>query len=133
MNDDYGDPDTDLDAAMLDHMLRGVLNDIPADYAGPVADVAAHVQQALAAAWPDGQPPTAEELGSDAAYFDATGEAQLHGDAHDHPGSGQHGGHPDATAHWPHHPGHDGDFGGGHFSTGHDLHGGGFDPHHSGG
>jgi hypothetical protein len=67
-----GDPQTDPDAALLDHQLRQLLTDFPdaSDIGGALPLGAAdEISRAIGRAWPDGQPPTPEELaGEDDAY-----------------------------------------------------------------
>lgn len=69
MTDDNGDPDVDLEAETADAALRNLLSDIPAD-AGVDPDRAAMIEVAIATAWPDGVPPTVDELAHD-PDFDA--------------------------------------------------------------
>ncbi|OBI84433.1 hypothetical protein [Mycobacterium sp. 1245805.9] len=92
----YGDPETDPDAALLDHELRQLFNDIP-DSGGPGAElppeVAAEIARAVELAWPDGKPPTPDEvarddgqleISDDSADFDAHRGDGPHGDHFDH-------------------------------------------------
>lgn len=84
MVDEYGDPEVDLDAAMADAVLRELLGDIPAEPAvADVGDRAAAIEAVLAAAWPNGTPPSVEELAADpenSAFMEAMGTADA-GDA----------------------------------------------------
>lgn len=69
MTDEYGDPEIDLEAEMADAVLRDLLSDIPAD-AGAGPDRASMIEVAIATAWPEGTPPTLDELAQD-PDFDA--------------------------------------------------------------
>lgn len=65
MNDEYGDPETDVDAAILDDTLRELLNDISPAGPLPDADAIAQIREAIDVGWPGGSPPAAEELITD--------------------------------------------------------------------
>ena len=84
MADEYGDPELDLDAAMADAELRELLGDIPsAPPVGDAGDRAASIEALIGAAWPDGRPPTVEELAADPennAFMEAMGANEA-GDA----------------------------------------------------
>jgi hypothetical protein len=69
VTDDYGDPEADPQAATVDAALRDLLSDIPAE---AVADPGrtSMIEVAIATAWPDGTPPTVDELAHD-PDFDA--------------------------------------------------------------
>ncbi len=77
MVDEYGDPEVDLDAAMADAVLRELLGDIPsAPPVGDAGDPAASIEALIAAAWPNGTPPSVEELAADpenSAFMEAMG------------------------------------------------------------
>jgi hypothetical protein len=64
----YGDSASNVDAALLEHTLRQLLTDItdqpPADADVP-AEVTAQIHDAVRLAWPDGHPPTLDELPDD--------------------------------------------------------------------
>lgn len=109
----YGDPETDPDAALLDHELRQFLNDIP-DSANAGAhlppDAASEIAHAVNLAWPDGRPPTVDELGADdyqkqtpdeCADFGLHHGDGLHGDhfGHEHEQGHDHTGHDDYGHH----------------------------------
>ena len=68
VTDDFGDPDIDLEAATADADLRDLLSEVPASSENP--DRGALIEVVIAAAWPGGTPPTAEELALD-PDFDA--------------------------------------------------------------
>jgi hypothetical protein len=61
----YGDSESNPDAALLEHTLRQLLTHVPdahpADADGPV-EMAAQIHDAVHLAWPDGHPPTLDEL-----------------------------------------------------------------------
>jgi hypothetical protein len=82
--DEYGDPEVDLDAAMADAVLRELLGDIPSEPSvADAGDRAAAIEALLAAAWPNGTPPTVEELAADpetSAFMEAMGAGEA-GDA----------------------------------------------------
>ena len=138
MNDNYDDPATDLDAAVLDRSLRDAFNDIPSAYNGRGTEVGAHVQAALHVAWPQGSPPEPEDAGASAADGTPTGTDDVAADhdagAHPHDQwglDGGHVGHPAPSTQWGHDPAHGGHFGGQQFG-GHDPFGG-SDGGHDGG
>lgn len=87
MTDEYGDPGNDPEADAADAVLRNLLSDIPA---GAVDDPAraSMIEVAIATAWPDGVPPTADELAHEPdfdammAITDAT-DATVGGDSTD--------------------------------------------------
>lgn len=62
MNDEYGDPETDVDAAILDNTLRELFSDISPESPLPAADAIAAIREAIDVGWQDGSPPPAEEL-----------------------------------------------------------------------
>jgi len=69
----YGDPETDPDAAALDHQLRELLTDLPhpGDFGSALPpEVAEEISRAVSWAWPDGHPPTADELAREDAGHD---------------------------------------------------------------
>ncbi len=70
MTDDYGDPETDPEVRMADAALRDFLSDVPADAVTDVEQVSMMIEVAIATAWPDGRPPTVDELTQD-PDFDA--------------------------------------------------------------
>jgi hypothetical protein len=82
--DEYGDPEVDLDAAMADAVLHELLGDIPSEaFVADAGDRAASIEALLAAAWPNGIPPTVEELAADpenSAFMEAMGTDEA-GDA----------------------------------------------------
>jgi len=118
--DEYGDPEVDLDAATADAVLRELLGDIPSEpQVADAGDRAAAIEALLAAAWPNGTPPTVEELAADpenSAFMDAmatdeagdadVGESDADDSGHDMSGddlgsaggsfTGSHEGQPDA-------------------------------------
>lgn len=65
MNDEYGDPEADVDAAILDDALRELLNDIAPENPLPPADTISAIRDAIDKGWPDGSPPSAEDLPSE--------------------------------------------------------------------
>lgn len=109
----YGDPETDPDAALLDDELRDLLTDFPAaGHSGDDLPAAAlhEISDAVSTAWPDGHPPTPEELAADDAGQESHGDiwgfesqdVHITHDSHygefDQPDAGHHDhghGHPD--------------------------------------
>jgi hypothetical protein len=66
----FGDSATNPDAAFLDRTLRGLLTNIPDPYPTDAAvptDMAARIHAAVLSAWPDGRPPTPDELSAEDA------------------------------------------------------------------
>ena len=63
MNDEYGDPETDVDAAILDDTLRELLNDISPAGPLPDADAIAQIREAIDVGWPGGSPPADRGVG----------------------------------------------------------------------
>ncbi|MFZ0714241.1 hypothetical protein [Mycobacterium sp.] len=113
----YGDPETDPDAALLDDELRDLLTDFPAaGQSGNDLPAAAlsEISDAVRTAWPDGHPPTPEELAAEDAGNESPGDISgfesqdfhIPHDSHysefDHPDAG----HPDYSHEHPDH-GHD--------------------------
>ncbi len=107
MNDEYGEPETDVDAAILDETLREMFNDISPESPLPAADAIAAIREAIDEGWPDGSPPPAEEL-----------DAEHSGDSFD---PLDHSDPSDLSDHW-----FDTPVGDSHFDSTHD-HGGDFD------
>lgn len=70
MSDDYGDPETDPEAAMADEILRDLLSDVPPDAVTDPDQASMMIEVAMATAWPDGTPPSIDELAQD-PDFDA--------------------------------------------------------------
>lgn len=71
--DEYGDPELDLDAAMAEAELRDRLAHewpVPAPDADDAADRAEAVADVIALAWPDGTPPSVDELARDPGFAD---------------------------------------------------------------
>ncbi|MFF2113799.1 hypothetical protein [Rhodococcus koreensis] len=109
MVEEFGDPESDLDAAIADQELREVLTRIsvePAVVDPAGTDRAAVIEELIARAWPDGYPPTVDELAADPEF---AGVADVPDDAdpddsmgtpagavHLHPGDDH--GHGEATA-----------------------------------
>jgi hypothetical protein len=90
-NDDYGqygDPETDPDAAMLDHALRELLTTFPEPETGVgvPADAAAQIHEAVQLAWPEGHPPTPSELAAEDSghdpYHDSDVDSSLGAEQH---------------------------------------------------
>lgn len=107
MSDEYGDPETDLDAAILDDTLRELFTDIPEEVTVSEVDSVAWIREAIEVAWPDGTPPSAQE-----AYADSEADTDFH---------------TDLSNDWPHEPlDHGSD------DATHDE-GGNHDPQHDGG
>jgi hypothetical protein len=83
-DDEFGDPETDPDAALLDHDLRNLLTDFPDSSPAAVTlppGSAEAIAEALHRAWPDGHPPSATELATeDAGHGFDGGLSPLHGD-----------------------------------------------------
>ena len=104
----YGDPETDPDAALLDHQLRDLLTDLPhpGDSGSTLPpEVAEEISRIVDSAWPDGHPPTADELAAeDAGYEHAGHDSDLHWTGLD-PDHASHGIHHTDTEH---EGGHDG-------------------------
>jgi hypothetical protein len=98
----YGDPETDPDAALLDRELRQLFNDISGSGdsgAELPPEVAAEIARAVERAWPDGKPPTPEEVARDDDQHEIFGDSA---DFDVHRGDGLHGdhfGHHDASHH----------------------------------
>jgi hypothetical protein len=66
----FGDSATNPDAVLLDRNLRGLLTNIPDQYstdAAVPANVAVRIHAAVLSAWPNGRPPTADELAAEDA------------------------------------------------------------------
>jgi hypothetical protein len=105
----YGDPETDPDAALLDHELRQLFNDIPdsGDFRAELPpEAAAEIARAVDLAWPDGRPPTPDEVARDDYQHEMSGDGP---DFDPHHGDGLHG---------DHDLGHDHDQGHGHTEHG---------------
>ena len=108
----YGDPETDPDAALLDHELRQLLNDIPDAGAALPPEATAEISGAVAMAWPDGHPPAPDVVAGDQfgdelpgltiSDFDPHHSDSLHGDhfgGHDHAHDDHHTDHGDYGHH----------------------------------
>lgn len=70
MIDDDGDPELDLDAAIAEEELRELFAAAPLADPGAVnQDIPAlSIADLIAQGWPDGMPPTVEELAADPGY-----------------------------------------------------------------
>jgi hypothetical protein len=111
-DDEFGDPETDPDAALLDHELRNLLTTIPdsghAAATLPPESVDA-IAEAVQRAWPEGHPPSATELAAEDAGHDFDGgfppiHRDLSGEHGFDVGHGGHlGDHSDSVDHY--HPG----------------------------
>lgn len=79
MTDEYGDPEIDLEAEMADAVLRDLLSDFPADVVAD-PDRVSMIEIAIATGWPDGMPPTVEELAHDPDFSVVMGISEDPGD-----------------------------------------------------
>jgi hypothetical protein len=110
-DDEFGDPETDPDAALLDHELRSLLTAIPdSGHPGATAspEAADAIAEAVHRAWPDGHPPSAAELAAEDTGHDVDGGfSPLHGDlSGEHGFDVGHGGHLGDHGSGDHHPDH---------------------------
>lgn len=67
MDSDYGDPDVDFEAAMLEERLRELFNDIPDTYPGSEVEISDAVHAAVSVGWPDGAAPPADDVSGEQA------------------------------------------------------------------
>ena len=66
---EHGDPDTDPHATAVDDALRDLLTFVPDELDAVLpADALAQIRDAVEVGWPDGHPPTVDELANDGAH-----------------------------------------------------------------